>query len=356
MFLSLSRTRTADRTRPGFDHARPSIGRGHCLIVYLWIAIVTSHSAHGQSDTPHAQWALAVHGGAGGDPEGWTEEKKQARQRGLRRALEAGQRVLSTGGAALDCVEQVVRLLEDDPVFNAGRGSVLTAENRAELDASIMDGRERACGAVAGVGIVRNPITLARRVMTETRHVLLIGPGAESFARDQQVDLVEASYFLSLPDYSDQSLYETRGGTYLGTVGCVALDQEGNIAAATSTGGVPGKMPGRVGDSPIVGAGTFADNATCGVSATGVGEVFIRNAVAYDVSAQIRYADRSLRDAVEAVIHDRLPADTGGVIAVGRDGSIVMAHNTPGMTCGAADSNGRFEVTLSVQAQAEPGD
>lgn len=350
MFLSLSSVRWAGRMAPCF-------GRCRFPIVYLWIAIVTSHSAYGQSDAPTpSRWALAVHGGAGGDSEGWTEEKKQARQRGMRRAVEAGKRSLAAGGTALDCVEHVVRLLEDDPAFNAGRGSVLTSEDQAELDASIMDGRDRACGAVASIGNVRNPITLARRVMTETRHVLLIGPGAEQFARDQQVDLVDPSYFKSLPDAADSSLYTTRDGSYLGTVGCVALDQEGNIAAATSTGGLKGKMPGRVGDSPIVGAGTFADNATCGVSATGIGEEYIRNAVAYDVSAQMRYADRSLAEAVGEIIHQRLAADTGGLIAVGRDGTVVMDHNTPGMTCGAADSDGRFEVMLKVRPEAEPSE
>lgn len=340
MSLSLSLVRTADRFGQYF-------GRCHYVIACLWVAIVTCHSAHGQSDTPKPpNWALAVHGGAGGTSEGWSDAKKEARQRGMRRALEAGQRSLAAGGTALDCVEQVVRLLEDDPAFNAGRGAVLTSEKRAELDASIMCGRDRACGAVAGVTVARNPITLARRVMTETRHVLIIGPGADQFARDQQVELVDESYFRSLPDAADQSLHVTRDGSYLGTVGCVALDQKGNIAAATSTGGLKGKMPGRVGDSPIPGAGTFADNATCGISATGVGEEYIRNAVAYDVSAQMRYAGRSLQRAVDVVIDETLAPDTGGLIAVGHDGTIVMAHNTPGMNCGAADSNGRFEVLL----------
>lgn len=343
MFPSLSLVSMAGRLEPCF-------GRCRCAIVYLWIAIVTSHSACGQSDAPtSSRWALAVHGGAGGNSDRWTDAKKEVRQRGMRRALEAGKRTLEAGGTALECVEQVVRLLEDDPAFNAGRGAVLTSEDRVELDASIMDGRDRACGAVAGVTTARNPITLASRVMTETPHVLLIGPGADQFARDQQVDVVDPSYFRSLPDVADQSVYQTRDGSYLGTVGCVALDQDGNIAAATSTGGLKDKMPGRVGDSPIPGAGTFADNATCGVSATGVGEEYIRNAVAYDVSAQMRYADRSLDEAVDVVIHQTLAPDTGGLIAVGRDGTVALAHNTPGMTCGAADSNGRFEVLLSVQ-------
>lgn len=308
-----------------------------------------SHSASAQSSkSPSPRWAVAVHGGAGAAAEHWPEAKREARLRGIRAALERGRQVLAAGGTALDCVEQVVRLLEDDPAFNAGRGAVLTSADHVELDASIMDGRDRACGAVAGVGNVKNPITLARRVMTETPHVLLIGPGAEQFARTQQVELVSDSYFRPEPAAGDQSFYETRGGTYLGTVGCVALDQQGNLAAATSTGGVKGKMPGRVGDSPIPGAGTFADNRTCGVSATGVGEEYIRNAVAYDISAQMRYADRSLSDAVSVVIDETLAADTGGLIAVGRDGTLVLAHNTPGMSCGAADDRGRFDVLLSL--------
>ena len=294
------------------------------------------------------KWALAVHGGAGGNPAKWTDSQKAAREKGLAEALEVGRQVLASGGTALDAVERVVRVLEDNPAFNAGRGAVLTSEKNAELDAAIMDGSQRACGAVASITTARNPISLARLVMSETRHVLLIGSGADAFAARQGVELVSQDYFKLKPDEEDLSLYRNRSGHYLGTVGCVALDKDGNLAAGTSTGGLGGKMPGRVGDSPIFGAGTFADNGTCAISGTGVGEEYIRNVIAYDVSAQMRYAGRSITEAVRVAMRETLKEDTGGLIAVGYDGTIVLEHNTPGMTCGAANSAGRFDVMLSV--------
>lgn len=331
---------------------------GALTLLILVFTVITNSGASAQSDSlgntnlqanhDAKTWAIAVHGGAGGDPSKWTDAQKEARRRGMTNALQVGQTILENGGTALDAVEQTIRVLEDNPAFNAGRGAVLTSEKKAELDAAIMDGSQRACGAVASVTVVRNPISLARSVMNETRHVLLIGPGGDRFAETQQVDLVDQDYFRLTPDESDQSLYLTRDGSYLGTVGCVALDQSGNLAAGTSTGGLSGKMPGRVGDSPIIGAGTFADNGTCAISATGVGEEFIRNAIAYDVSAQMRYAGKDVSEAVKNAIYVTLKPDTGGLIAVGKDGTISMEHNTPGMTCGAANSDGRMEVQLAV--------
>lgn len=331
---------------------------GSLTLLLLVLTVILNSDASAQSDSSgnnpqdtgstKTTWAIAIHGGAGGDPSKWSESQKGARRSGMTKALQAGQKILADGGTALDAVEQSIRLLEDNPAFNAGRGAVLTSEKRAELDAAIMDGSQRACGAVASVTTVRNPISLARSVMQETRHVLLIGSGADRFAKQLQVELVDQSYFRLSPDESDQSLYLTKDGSYLGTVGCVALDQAGNLAAGTSTGGLSGKMPGRVGDSPIIGAGTFADNSTCAISATGVGEEYIRNAIAYDVSAQMRYAGKSLSEAVRTAIHETLATDTGGLIAVGHDGSIALEHNTPGMTYGAADSKGRMEVQLAV--------
>ena len=327
------------------------------LLVLVFVVItnsgVSAQSASSGEATPEANsdlktWAIAVHGGAGGDPSKWTSSQKEARRSGMAKALQVGKEILENGGTALDAVEQTIRLLEDNPAFNAGKGAVLTSERKAELDAAIMDGSQRACGAVASVTLVRNPISLARLVMKQTRHVLLIGSGANRFAEQQGVEQVEQDYFRLRPDESDQSLYLTRDGSYLGTVGCVALDQSGNLAAGTSTGGLAGKMPGRVGDSPIIGAGTFADNGTCAISATGVGEEYIRNAIAYDVSAQMRYAEKGVTEAVKNAIHKTLKPDTGGLIAVGRDGTIAMEHNTPGMTCGAANSDGRMEVQLAV--------
>lgn len=304
-------------------------------------------TALGQSNQAPG-WAIAIHGGAGGDPESWSDEKRQARRDGLESALRVGRDLLAAGGSSLDAVEAVIRSLEDNANFNAGRGAVVTQEGRAELDASIMDGRNRACGAIAGVTTVKNPITTARLVMTDTKHVLLAGPGADAFAASKNVPLVDPNYFLSnqrrkrnSADHDDQP--------HFGTVGCVALDAAGNLAAGTSTGGTAKKLPGRVGDSPIVGAGTFADNQTCAVSGTGVGEEYIRNAVAYDISAQMKYASRSLVSAVTEIMTERLKPGIGGLICVSHDGTIVMQHNTPGMSCGAADSKGRFETFLGLE-------
>lgn len=297
------------------------------------------------------QWSIAIHGGAGGDPSRWSDQRRQARKRGLENALKIGRDLLAGGGSSLDAVEAVIRSLEDNSLFNAGRGAVVTKEGKAELDASIMDGRTRGCGAIAGVTTVKNPISTARLVMTDTKHVLLVGRGADAFAASKNVPLVKPDYFLS------NHLRQTKQDPeqpHFGTVGCVALDQAGNLAAGTSTGGTAKKLPGRVGDSPIVGAGTFADNQSCAVSGTGVGEEYIRNAVAYDIAAQMIYADRSLESAVTEIMTQRLKPGVGGLICVSHDGKIVLQHNTPGMSCGAADSGGRFETFLTLSNGGRP--
>lgn len=285
-----------------------------------------------------ARWALAIHGGAGGNPANLTAAETQARERVLKQALELGTGILARGGTSLECVEQVVRLLEDAPEFNAGKGAVFNAEGKHELDASIMDGKTQACGAVAGVRTVKNPISLARRVMTQTRHVLLAGDGAERFADEQKVERVENTYF-STPDRR-QDWEQSRSK---GTVGCVALDTQGNLAAATSTGGLTGKKWGRVGDSPVIGAGTYANNLSCAVSCTGTGEEYIRRSIAHDVSARMLYGKNSLAQASQAAL-DSLPPDTGGLIAVGSDGKMVLIFNTAGMARASADSKGRFQI------------
>ncbi len=265
-------------------------------------------------------------------------------QRGSSCALNTGRDLLQRGGESVDVVEAVIRVLEDDANFNAGRGAVVTADGQVELDASIMDGKTAACGAVAAVTTVKNPISLARRVMTQTKHVLLTGKGADEFAAEQQVPLVTPDYFLS--QRSKAANADVAPG--IGTVGCVVLDTHGNLAAGTSTGGTSKKMLGRVGDSPIVGAGTFAANDACAVSCTGIGEEYIRHAVAYDIVAQMRYADRPLETAVTKIMTKRLKPGDGGIICVSHDGQIVMQHNTPGMSCGAADSTGRFQTHLEL--------
>lgn len=308
--------------------------------------------------SPRPEWAIAIHGGAGGDIRTWDEAKKTKRLEGLKIALAEGKKILSSGGTALDAVEAAIRILEDDPAFNAGRGAVVTAEGKVELDASIMNGADKACGAVGGVTNVKNPISLARLVMTKTKHVLLVTDGAEAFAKAQGVPLVDPDYFLS----AVSSRSEPKIGVSdpqcpafdatddrIGTVGCVCMDKLGNLAAGTSTGGTKKKLHGRLGDSPIIGAGTYASNETCAVSGTGIGEEFIRHSVAYDIAARMLYANKKIETAVDEVIGGRLQPDDGGVIAVSKDGVVVLRHNTIGMSCGAADSTGRFDVMLQVE-------
>lgn len=321
------------------------------LICFSLACCMTSESAAQTESDQQPQWAIAIHGGAGGDPEKWDAKKRAARMRGLEQALTTGKDLVAGGATAMDTVEQVIRVLEDDASFNAGRGATVIEGNHVELDASIMDGKTRACGAVAAVTNVKNPISLARLVMTQTRHVLMTGAGAEEFAAQQQVPLVAPDYFLGYQGSPDND------PSSIGTVGCVVLDSHGNLAAGTSTGGTSKKLPGRVGDSPIVGAGTFATNGACAVSCTGIGEEYIRNAVAYDIVAQMRYAHRPLASAVTEIMTERLKPGDGGVIAVSQSGQIVMQHNTPGMSCGAADSSGRFETHLQLEGggrQAAP--
>ncbi len=288
-----------------------------------------------------ADWSLAVHGGAGSSPATWSAEKRESRKLAMEVALDIGRRVLSGGGTALDAVESAVAALESDGNFHAGRGATLTTAGHVELDASIMDGATAGCGGVAAITVVTNPIHVARRVMHSTPHVLIVGSGADAFARQQAFPMATAADFLSLAKPSEQpSATELK----FGTVGCVARDSSGNLAAATSTSGTTGKLAGRVGDSPLIGAGTFADNRYGAVSATGIGEEFIRRCVAYDLIAQVRYANRTLGDAAKEMFDNRLPSEAGGIIGVDASGEIVIVRNTPGMSWGAADAGGRFET------------
>lgn len=305
--------------------------------LFLWALILTA-PALGQS----GRWAIAIHGGAGYDPAHMTAERQQQVKEGLELALRTGMEVLANGGSALDCVEKVVMVLEERPEFNAGKGAVFNADGKHELDAAIMDGRDRSCGAVAGVRTVRNPVALARRVMEQTRHVMLAGEGAEQFATEQQVERVDNSWF-STPQ--SRRAWEAHSK---GTVGCVALDQDGNLAAATSTGGLTNKKWGRVGDSPVIGAGTYADNRSCAVSCTGTGEEYIRRSIAHDISARMLYGQVDVASAAQAAL-ESLPGDTGGLIVVGNNGTLVLLFNTTGMARGAASSEGRFEVGLGRQ-------
>jgi len=237
----------------------------------------------------------------------------------------------------------VIRFLEDDSLFNAGKGAVFTSAGTNELDASIMDGRDLSSGAVAGVTIIKNPISLARLVKEKTPHVLFAGEGANELGKKLGVDIVDPSYFFTQARYDE---LKRKFRNYKGTVGCVAIDQYGNIAAGTSTGGLTGKLPGRVGDSPIINAGTYANNNTCGVSATGIGELFIKNAASYKVSVLMEYKNYSLKQAAEEVIFEILPKDSGGIICVDKDYGYEFAFNTASMMRAVATSDGVFEVNI----------
>ncbi len=297
-------------------------------------------------------FALAVHGGAGLDkPGSLTPERQAACRATLEEALRTGARVLAAGGSAVEAVEAAVVLLEDSPLFNAGKGAVLNADGVVEMDAAIMDGRERKAGAVCGVRLVRNPILAARAVMEHSPHVLLCGDGAEAFARLREVAMAEPAYFI-VQDRVDQLLRLQTGEPdeaapdVYGTVGAVARDLEGHLAAATSTGGTVGKHAGRVGDTPIIGAGTFAWDATVAVSATGDGESFIRSHVAGRLSDWMEMAGLSLRESAHRVIHQDLVGGRGGLIAIGRNGPAIMPFNTAGMFRGRMDARGEPEILI----------
>ena len=302
-------------------------------------------------------FAIAIHGGAGIEPSKLSDEEQKRYRDSLAARLEVGRKILAGGGTSLDAVEATVRVLEDDPLYNAGRGAVFNRAGQHELDASIMDGKSGLGGGVAGITTVKNPISLARLVMTETRHVLLIGEGAERFAdemRDRpQIERVANSYFSTEArrkqwlEAVEKEKKKRAAANQKGTVGCVALDKHGNLAAGTSTGGLTNKKWGRAGDSPILGAGTYANNATCAVSCTGTGEYFIRSSVAFHVSALMAYKGLPLDEAVQYIVDKVLPADTGGLIAVDRDGQISMRFNTEGMARAAADSSGKVELKLA---------
>ena len=300
------------------------------------------------------KYALAIHGGAGTmSPEQITPEIERDLRAGLQRSLHAGYAILRNGGSSLDAVTAAVRVLEDDPLFNAGRGAVFTSAETHEMDAAIMDGGTLRAGAVGGISRVRNPIDLARAVMEKSAHVMLAGDGAEAFARELGHEIMNDEYFHTEQRW--RALERVRAvktealsdADRHGTVGAVALDQAGNLAAATSTGGNTNKRPGRIGDSPIIGAGTYANNRTCAVSATGDGEFFMRAVAAHDLSALIEYAGMNLEEAARTVI-EKVSAlgGTGGLIAIDREGNIALPFNTIGMYRGSIDVDGNSFVGI----------
>jgi len=348
-------------------------------------ALAHPHANDGEPD--EARWSFAIHGGAGTlERANMTDAQRAAYMEALEQALEAGSAILREGGSAMDAVETAIVLMEDDPKFNAGRGAVLTWGGAAELDAAVMDGRAREAGAVTGVTTIRNPIRLARAVMNDGRHVFLSGEGAETFARDPALggalDTVLPGYFEterrreSLERLKAQQLSAMDVDHKFGTVGAVALDSRGNLAAGTSTGGLTGKRWGRIGDAPIVGAGTYADNRACAVSATGAGEYFIRVGVAHEICTRMRLASRmaledfgadstpddggeiihftqvaltedivqNIADAVLAEVADL--GGSGGVIVAGPEGQLIFSFNTSGMYRARATHEGVSEVAI----------
>ncbi len=321
-----------------------------CVPVLIALIVMTGAPGGSVSQAAEAKFGIVVHGGAGTlKRTSLTPEKEAAYRDKLSEAIRVGQKILRDGGSSLDAVEAAVRILEDSPLFNAGKGAVFTSEGRNELDASIMDGLTLKAGAVASVTRVRNPISLARAVMEKSENVLLVGAGAEVFAKAQAIPLVDPKYFFTQErwdelqkdrerDKKPKSEASPAPNEKHGTVGAVALDKQGNLAAATSTGGRTNKAFGRVGDSPIIGAGTYANNQTCAVSATGHGEYFIRLAVCYDISALIAYRGMSLKEAANAVIKGKLTklGGTGGIVAIDKDANIAMPFNTSGMYRGYA--------------------
>ncbi|PCH64869.1 MAG: beta-aspartyl-peptidase [Bacteroidetes bacterium] len=374
--------------------------RRQILMIFAFLSV--NWAVNAQIKTSEMErFILVVHGGAGTIlKKNMTDEKEKAYKDKLEEAMKIGHEILKKGGTSVDAVEATIEVLEDSPLFNAGKGAVFTSDGKNEMDASIMDGKTLNAGAVAEIRTVKNPISLARKVMESSPHVMMTGKGAAKFARDNDIEMVDTSYFYDemrwkqwnkIKDTKEQKMdhSEDRGeisppsppkgkgepihlnsspgpkeegsqqpffdiefnpkiDSKYGTVGAVALDKYGNIAAGTSTGGMTNKMYGRVGDSPIIGAGTYANNNTCAVSCTGHGEYFIRSVVAYDISALMEYKNMTVKEAADEVIHKKLPelGGSGGVIAVDAKGNFTMPFNTEGMYRGVVKENGKIEVFI----------
>jgi len=346
-----------------------------CMVLGMAAVSGATLTAQQTANSQAHRWALVLHGGAGVIERASMDAKMEAAYRAsIKQATEAGAQVLDGGGSAVDAVEAAIQILEDDPLFNAGRGAVFTADGKNELDAAIMDGATLKAGAVAGVTRTRHPISLARAVMEKSPHVMLIGAGADAFADEKGLEMVNPSFFFTERRW--QSLVkqlkkegrpvpprpagappepvseivpmESEDAHKYGTVGVVALDRQGNIAAGTSTGGTQAKRWGRVGDSPIIGAGTYASNKSCAVSATGTGEYFIRLTVAREVCALVEYKGMALQAAADQVIHKELEAlkGDGGLIAITPDGQLAWSFNTPGMFRARMREGGKLEIGI----------
>ena len=346
--------------------------------IFLFLIVFSCVSSTKNSDFDkenQPKFAIAIHGGAGTILKSqMSDSLESAYKEVLSKAVSEGHEILSKGGSALDAVVASINILEDSPLFNAGKGAVFTQDQTNELDASIMDGASLNAGAVAGVKHIKNPINLARSVMEKSPHVFMYGTGAEAFAKEQGFSMVDQDYFFTqsrfehlmrVQDAENNASASSQDPAHLmneklaffdpilkaskfGTVGCVALDKEGNLAAGTSTGGMTNKRFGRIGDAPIIGAGTYANNKSCAVSATGWGEYFIRGVVAHDISAMIEYGGFDLEQSTSAVIDKKIPelGGDGGVIAMDKYGNISMRFNTPGMYRAQIDTSGAMTVGI----------
>ncbi|WP_435253949.1 isoaspartyl peptidase/L-asparaginase family protein [Tenacibaculum sp. A30] len=338
------------------------------LIFLLFSCNQPKTTSKAQNDTPTNEFAIIIHGGAGTIlKKNMTPEKEAAYKTKLEEAVRTGYEILKNGGSSGDAVIKTIQVMEESPLFNAGKGAVFTHEETNELDASFMDGKTLNAGAVAGVKDIKSPIEAARKVMTNSDHVMLSGAGASQFAKEQGLEIVDPSYFYTENRFKSLQRIKNKEKTALdhddkeaafydadiknskyGTVGCVALDKEGNITAGTSTGGMTNKRWGRIGDSPIIGSGTYANNKTCGVSSTGWGEYFIRSQVAYDISAQMEYQQKSLKEATKDVIQNKLTklGGTGGVVALDKNGNMSFEFNTAGMYRASMNDKGDLVVKI----------
>ena len=336
--------------------------------IYLSCNTTTNKSTKNEENTIKNEFAIIIHGGAGTIlKKNMTLEKEHAYMAKLEEAVRVGHAILKAGGTSRNAVMKTIQVMEESPLFNAGKGAVFTHEGTNELDASFMDGKTLNAGAVAGVTSVKSPIELAIKVMTDSDHVMLSGKGAAIFAKEKGLEIVDPSYFYTERRFKSLQRIKDKANTELdhddkkaafydadiknskfGTVGCVALDKDGNIAAGTSTGGMTNKRWGRIGDAPIIGSGTYANNLTCGVSSTGWGEYFIRGQIAYDISAQMEYQNKSLKQATTDVIQNKLTklGGTGGVVALDKNGNMSFEFNTAGMYRASMSDKGKLVVKI----------
>jgi beta-aspartyl-peptidase (threonine type) len=331
------------------------------IIILLFIFLISCNTLDPSKNNSSEKFGLVIHGGAGNiEHKNFTSKEIDNYTNKLTEALNKGYSVLTKGGSAVDAVESVIIILEDSPLFNAGRGAVFTSSGINELDAAIMDGSNINAGTVAGIKKVKNPIKLARAIMENSKHVMMIGKGAEQFANEQHLEIVDMKYFRTEKRWEslqrakekekkvNESYLNKSYDNKFGTVGCVALDKKGNLAAGTSTGGMTNKRYGRVGDVPIIGAGTYANNNTAALSATGHGEFFIRNVVTHDISSLMEYKNLTLNEAAQKVIMEKLVKQNGGggVIGIDKFGNITMTFNTTGMFRGYKMSDGSLDVKI----------